>query len=99
MGKNAARAEIMCTIEAEYVAMIAYDKDPRVMWTKLADANKSKCTASLHTLQSRLLNLSMLEGETTGSYLNRSCNIESQISSAEKTVDVDDKKYALLNGL
>ena len=97
--KNSVRATIICTIEPEYISVVAGEGDPKVMWTKLADANKSKCTASLHTLRNKLLNMSMHSGETIREYVNRLCTIERQLAFAGKIVDDSDKKYALLNGL
>ena len=97
--KDSTRATIICTIEPEYIPMIAGDRDPKVMWTKLADANKSNCIASIHTLRNKLLNISMIEGESIRSYVNRLCTIERQLAFAGKEVDETDKKYALLNGL
>lgn len=97
--KSTVRATILCTIEPEYISMVAGDTDPRVMWRKLSDANKSKCQASLYTLRNNLLNMSMMHGETVLEYVNRICTIERQLSFAGKVTDDSDKKYALLNGL
>lgn len=97
--RNMARAAIICSIEAEYVPMVAADRDPQVIWDKLADMHKSKCTASIHTLRSRLLNLRMEQGTSIRAFVNEICTIERQLSFAGKIVEEDDKKYALLNGL
>lgn len=64
----------------------------------LADANKSKCTASVHTLRNRLLNLKMDQGTSIREYVNAICTIERQLAFAGKVVDDGDKMYALLNG-
>lgn len=97
--KSMARAAIICSVETEYVPMIAGTKDPKEMWDMLADSNKSKCTASVHTLRNRLLNIRMDQGMTIRSYVNEICTLERQLAFAGKVVDVDDKKFALLNGL
>lgn len=39
--KNTGRATILCTIEPEYISMVAGDTDPRIMWRKLSDASVS----------------------------------------------------------
>lgn len=37
--KNMARATIICSLESEYVAMVAGDKNPKRMWDKLSAAH------------------------------------------------------------
>ncbi len=59
--RNGAWADIICSIESECVPMIADEQDPNVMWDKLADANKSKCMASIYTLRTRLTNSKMTQ--------------------------------------
>lgn len=97
--KSVACATIICTIEPEYIPMVAGEDDPRTIWKKLSDANMSKCKASTHTLRNRLLNMTMEPSETVREYVNRICTIERKLSFAGKIVDVSDKKYSLLNGL
>lgn len=97
--KSMARAAIICSIESEYVPMVAAERCPRKIWRMLADANKSKCTASVHTLRNRLLNLKMGQGTSIREFVNEICTIERQLAFAGKVIDDGDKKYALLNGL
>ena len=97
--KSMARAAITCSIEAEHVPTIAAIRDPREMWNKLADANKSMCTASVHTLRNRLLYLKVGQTTSIREFVNQICAIERQLAFAGKIVEEDDKKYALLNGL
>lgn len=97
--KCTARAAIICTIEPEFIPMVAGEKDPRKVWQKLARANKSKCVASVHTLRKRLLNIKMGHGTTIREFVNEICKIERQLAFAGTSVDEADKKYALLNGL
>ncbi len=94
-----ARAAIICSIESEYVPMVAGVDDPKVIWDKLDDADKSKCTASSHTLRNRLMNVKMTQGMTIRSYVNEICTIKRQLAFAGKIVAEEDKKYALLKGL
>ena len=94
-----ARAMIICGIEAEFIPMVAAEQNPRKVWKLLADANNSKCTASIHTLRNRLLNMRMEQGTTIREFANAICTIERELAFAGKTIDNDDKKYALLNGL
>lgn len=97
--RSSARAAIICTIEPEYISMVAGDQDPKLMWKKLSDSNKSKCVASVHTLRNKLLNITMSQQESVREFVNRICTIERQLSFAGKHIDEDDKKYALLNGV
>ena len=55
--------------------MIVYQKDPREVWKKVADANESKCTASMHTLRNRLFILRMSAGMTIWESVNEICTI------------------------
>ena len=98
-GKTMELAATICSIESEYIPMVAAERDPIKVWKMLADANKSKCTASVHTLQNRLLNLKMAQGMSIRQFVNEICTIERQLAFAGKNVDESDKKYALLNGL
>lgn len=98
-GRNMARAAIICSLEAEYISMVATERDPKSMWDKLAAANKSKCAAAAHTLRSRLLSMRMAEGTSIRSFVNEICAIERKLLFAGKAIDEDDKKFALLNGL
>ena len=96
--KSMARAAIICTIEPEYIPMVAGEQNARKIWQKLANDNKPKCVASIHTLRKRLLNMSMGHGTTIREFANEICNIERQLSFAGTAVNEEDKKYALLNG-
>ena len=57
--KSIARAMFMCCIESEFVSVVAAKDNPSKVWQLLADSNKSWCTASVHTLRNRLLNMEM----------------------------------------
>ncbi len=92
-------AAFICNIESEYVSMIAFEQDPKLMWDTLADANKSKCTAYIYTLRNRLMNSKMTQGMSNRSFANEICSIERQLAFGGKLVAEDDEKYAFLNGL
>lgn len=68
--KSTERAEVLCSVESEYVPMILSERDPKRMWDKSSDAHKSKCTASVHTLRNRLLDIRTSQGFTIRAYVN-----------------------------
>lgn len=74
--KYMARAAIIYTIESEYIPMVAIQQGPGKIWRKLANANKSKCVASVHTLRRRLMNMEMGKAATVREFVNEICAIE-----------------------
>ena len=98
-GRNMVRSAIICSLEPEYVPMVAAERDPKEIWNKLADMHKSKCTASVHSLRNRLLNIKMDQSASIRAFVNEICSIERQLAFAGKIIHEGDKKYALLNGL
>lgn len=81
------------------MSLVAAEKDPKVMWEKLAAANKSECSAAAHTLRRKLLTMRMAEGTTLRNFVYEICAIERKLMFACKAIEEDDKKFALLNGL
>lgn len=77
MKRSMARAAIICSLEAQYVAMVAADRDPKVMWRKLAESHKSKCTAAVHSLRSRSFTLKMSGEDKMRSFVSQICSIKS----------------------
>ncbi len=59
--RRMARAAIISSIEYECVLIIPVEQNPKVVWNKLADAIKSKRTASIYTHRNRLINSNMTQ--------------------------------------
>ncbi len=97
--KNMVRTAIICSLESDYMAIEAAHGDPEVMSEKLAGMHKSKCTASVHTISNRLLNIKMERSASIRLFLNEICNIELQLAFSGKVIEEQDKKHEFLNGL
>lgn len=97
--KDSCVALIGCSIESQIVPMIITEDDPHKMWKKLKESFKSRCAAAKHTLRSRLMALKMKSKDTIRNYANEISYIEHELTFAGHTVDDEDKKFVLLNGL
>lgn len=98
-GKNVARALIICSLTAQYVAVVVSEKDPKNMWDKLKEVHTSRCMASEHSLRHKLLTMKKKETENVRAYASKICSIEYELSCAGHKLEERDKKFALLNGL
>ena len=93
------KAIILCSIEAQFIHIIAGKAGPKEMWETLLQAQKSKCTAKKHTLRRKLNTLKMKHNESIRDYANSICTLVKGLSLASYTLSEEDKIFALVNGL
>lgn len=97
--KNVARALIICSLTAQYVAVVVSEKDPKRMWDKLKEVHTSRCTASEHSLRHKLLTMKKKDSENVRTFASQICKIEYELACAGDKLEPRDKKFSLLNGL
>lgn len=97
--RHQAMAEIMLTIEPIQFASVANLKTPKQVWKSLENMYRSQCIAHQSELRRNLLTIKNKESQSIQEFVNEICDIENRLAMSGYTLNSEDKRFALLEGL
>ena len=92
-------AEIMLNIGPIKFAAVANLQTLREVWNSLRNTHRSQCMAQQSELRRKLLYLKKEDSESIEEFVNKICDIENRLALSGYSLNTEDKRFALLEGL